>query len=150
LIKPASTYLGRVVEAIGSGSHLVGTGRPATAYLAARMPRLPEGWLPIPDADAASAAERFTAFRHASGTIVTMHAGSTASCAVESGIDAHRDASGRLIALVTFGPQRVAIAEAGPHRFDARWQCAQVAYRLHAGPTTLGAFMQLLMGSIWS
>ncbi len=118
----------------------------------------------IEDATGASDTERFCAFHRMTGvdasgtdattrlisgtgitgTIVTMHA-------VTLGADptAHAEPAGRLIALVTFEPQRVSIAEAGPDRFDARWQCAGIAYRIHAGPTTLGSFMQLMMATTW-
>ena len=143
-----------------SGSPLVSSGRAAAEHLADRMPRLPTGWQVIADAGSVSATERFCAFHRVTGidatgtdpvgagmtgAIVTMHA-------VKLGTDrpAHTEPRGRLIALVTFDPQRVSIAEAGPDRFDARWQCAGIAYRLHAGPTTLGSFMQLMMAATWA
>ena len=57
--------------------------------------------------------------------------------------------TGRLIALVTLGGNRVSVSDAGGHRFHARWIRAGVTYLMAGGPTTLGEFMTLLLSLDW-
>jgi hypothetical protein len=103
------------------------------------LPAWPSQWQPIPGSAAASADERFTAFTTSAGSIVTVH--STAG--------PEPTPSGRLIALVGLGGHRLSVMDAGESRFVARWTCGATTHRVTVGPTTLAAFMELVLNLCW-
>jgi len=131
----AFAHVDRIVTAIGVGSRLLVLD---DLCWSTHWPQLPAGWTVVPDSGPPAPDERFVAYARG-GAIVTLRA-------------VRGDAPepvGRLIALMTLEPRRVSIADAGPDRFDARWTCGDVGYRLTAGPTTLAAFMRLLLAIGW-
>jgi hypothetical protein len=131
----AFAHVDRIVTAIGAGGRLLVLN---DLCWSKHWPQLPTGWTVVPDSGRPASGERFAAYAR-DGAIITLRAVR----------DAAPEPTGRMIALMTLAPRRVAIAEAGPDRFDARWTCGDVGYRLTAGPTTLAAFMRLLLSIGW-
>jgi hypothetical protein len=135
ITRPAHTYLDHATAVIDAGHRLlVRTVLPLTAW-----PQLPAGWAVVAGSESAVPTERFRAYTNGPA-VVTMQAVP----------DGDLEPPGRPVALMTLGPRRVSVsAHPAGARFDARWSCAGVDYRLSAGPTTLGEFMRLLMATGW-
>lgn len=132
---PAYTYVDRIVTAIGSGRRLL---VPDALPESVPWPHLPTAWTVVSGSESASAGERFAAYANGDA-IVTVQA-------IRAGAP---DPAGRLVALVTIGPHRISIADCGDGRFDARWTCDDLDFRLTTGRYTLGAFMKLLLAIGW-
>jgi hypothetical protein len=139
-----SAHIERVISAMDSGSRLLVPVDPPAVLRSGPLPALPPQWVAIGGSASATAAELFIAYANDSGAIATLQA--------VGGADL--DPIGRLIALVTLGGHRVSVAETNANaaalRFEARWGCTGVNYRLAVGPATLGEFMALLLGINWS
>ena len=138
-----SAHIERVISAMDSGSQLLVPVDPPVFLRSGPLPALPPQWVAVGGSASATATELFIAYANDSGTIATLQA--------VGGDDL--DPIGRLIALVTLGGYRVSVAETNANaaalRFEARWVCAGVNYRLAVGPATLGEFMTLLLGITW-
>jgi hypothetical protein len=104
------------------------------------LPIWPTHWQRIPGSPAASIDERFVAYTTSDGAIATVH--STAG--------PEPTPSGRLIALIGLGGHRVSVMDAGEARFLARWTHGATTHQVTVGPTTLAAFMELVLNLRWS
>ena len=130
-------------RAAGAGLVTSSSIRPSDGLLAVPsgdMPIWPSGWQCIPGSRAASADERFVAYTTGDGAIATVH----------STVGPEPSPSGRLIALIGLGGHRVCVMDAGEFRFLARWTRGATTHQVTVGPTTLAAFMELVLNAQWS
>lgn len=102
------------------------------------LPEIPVDWQIVYGREIATTTQRFAAYRTRSDLKLGLH----------STIGLHPELTGRVIALVNLSGHRVAV-HAGEQRFEARWTCGALTHRLTAEPTTLGAFMDLVLNLSW-
>jgi hypothetical protein len=132
----------QTLAAAGDGAPMVAWFGPSEALTVppGDLPVWPSAWQLITGSAAASADERFVAFTTAGGAIATVHSTRGLAPAL----------SGRLIALVGMGGHRLSVMDAGEGRFLARWTCGATAHQVTVGPTTLAAFMEIVLNLDWA
>ena len=131
--------IAQTIAAVDCGSPLLSGTRLPMTVAGDHLPAIPDAWATVPGSTSGGPTERFTAYTTERGRIVTIH----------SVLGAAVDPPGRLIALVTLGRHRISVAEAGPDRFDARWQYDGRSHCLATAATTFGAFIGELLGLNW-
>jgi hypothetical protein len=136
---PIENWIARTLTTIDSGVSLLGGDGSRLAVPADELPETPSTWRIVNGSRHDDAHDRFVAYETEGNHIVTLH--SVAGTDLEP--------PGRLIALVTLGRHRVSVIDAGPGRFEARWDSGTRRHCLAVAATTLGPFMSLVLNLCW-
>jgi hypothetical protein len=106
-----------------------------------QLPAFPPAWRPVAGSRVVTPIQRYAVFATGDGTLISLH----------STLGSDFDRLPARLARVSLGGHRISVhPNVTGDGFVAAWEAGGVAHHLTARPSTLAAFMELLMSVGWA